>query len=244
MAVFYIFRKGLVPDAAATLRKKVRAKSPSGRLPAGARRRSSRAHFRSAVFMLFPFVEEFFRNPSAVGSLVPSSRELTDKVMAPIDFATARCIVEYGPGTGVFTDLIIRRRGAGTVVVLVEVNERFCALLKERYAGQPNVHVVLGSADETVQHLQAVNAPPADYVVCGLPFTSLPLRQGWRILEHTRQVLWPDGKLILFQYSLQNTKLFERFFQLLNQTHVLLNLPPAYVLTYAPKSEAPMPDEG
>ncbi|MFC7670339.1 class I SAM-dependent methyltransferase [Hymenobacter humi] len=171
-----------------------------------------------------------------VGSLVPSSQELTDKVMEPIDFATAQCIVEYGPGTGVFTDVIIQRRRAETVVLLVELNEEFCKLLKERYAGQPNVHVVLGSADKTGEYLQEINAPQAEYVVCGLPFTSLPLRLDYRILEHTRDVLPPDGKLILFQYSLQNTKLFERFFRLESQTHVLLNLPPAHVLVYTPEA--------
>src|SRR6476661_9605434 len=95
--------------------------------------------------MLSPFVEEFLRNPATVGSLVPSSRELTEAVMAPIDFARAGCIVEYGPGTGVFTDIIIRRRRAETVVLLVEVNRRFCQLLQQRYSGQPNVHVVHGS---------------------------------------------------------------------------------------------------
>lgn len=184
--------------------------------------------------MLSPFVEEFFRNPAVVGSLVPSSRELTAQVMAPIDFATARCIVEYGPGTGVFTDVIMQRRRAETVVLLVEVNEQFCKLLQERYRGQPNVHVVCGSADQTAQFLAEINAPRAEYVVCGLPFSSLPLRLGWRILEHTREVLRPDGKLILFQYSLQNTKLFERFFRLERQAHVLLNLPPAHVLVYTP----------
>jgi phospholipid N-methyltransferase len=185
--------------------------------------------------MVSPFVEEFFRNPAVVGSLVPSSRELTSQVMAPIDFATARCIVEYGPGTGVFTDVIIKRRRAETVVVLVESNERFCELLRERYSGQPHVHVVHGSADKTGQYLQEVGAPLTEYVVCGLPFTSLPLRLDWRILEHTRDLLLPAGKLILFQYSLRNTKLFERFFHLLDHTHVLLNMPPAHVLVYAPK---------
>lgn len=190
--------------------------------------------------MLPSFVKEFFRNPSEVGSLVPSSQELTDKVMAPIDFSRAKCIVEYGPGTGVFTDAIMQRRRAETVVLLVEVNEQFCKLLKERYAGQPNVHVVLGSADETGDYLKALDAPPAEYVVCGLPFTSMPIRLDWRILEHTRQVLLPTGKLILFQYSLQSTKLFERFFRLVNQTHVLLNLPPAYVLVYSPLGVPPV----
>jgi phospholipid N-methyltransferase len=184
--------------------------------------------------MLPQFVKEFFRNPAVVGSLVPSSQELTDQVMAPIDFSKANCIVEYGPGTGVFTDAIIQRRRAETVLLLVEVNEEFCRLLKERYAGQPNVHVVLGSADKTAEYLRAIDAPPAEYVVCGLPFSSMPLRLDWRILEHTREILLPNGKLILFQYSLQNTKLFERFFCLVQQKHVLRNLPPAYVLVYTP----------
>lgn len=190
--------------------------------------------------MLSPFVEQFFRNPAAVGSLIPSSPELTEKVIAPIDFTTARCIVEYGPGTGVFTDLLIARRRADTVLLLVEVNEEFCKLLQQRYSGQPNVHIIPGSADKTGEYLAAVGAPPPDFVVCGLPFSSLPLRLGWRILHHTQQLLRKSrGRLVLFQYSRENIKLFERFFHLLDQQHVLLNLPPAYVLTYVPNDATP-----
>lgn len=185
------------------------------------------------------FVEEFFRNPATVGSLVPSSQALTDKVMESIDFASAGCIVEYGPGTGVFTDILIQRRTADTVLVVVEVNERFCELLQERYSGQPNVHVIHGSADKTNEYLAARGIARADYVVCGLPFSSLSRHLGWRILECTRQILLPDGKLILFQYSLQNKRLFERFFRLVNDTYVLLNLPPAHVLEFAPQSTLP-----
>ncbi|UOQ64722.1 class I SAM-dependent methyltransferase [Hymenobacter volaticus] len=185
------------------------------------------------------FVGEFFRNPATVGSLIPSSRELTNKVIEPIDFATASCIVEYGPGTGVFTDILMQRRKAETVLVLVEVNRRFAQLLRERYSGQPNLHVIHGSAHQTGQYLQKIGVDQVDYVLCGLPFSSLPRRLGWRILEHTRQILLPAGKLILFQYSLQNKKLFGRFFRQLDEAHVLLNLPPAYVLVYEPTPEVP-----
>ncbi|TGE29325.1 class I SAM-dependent methyltransferase [Hymenobacter metallicola] len=186
------------------------------------------------------FLEEFLRNPATVGSLVPSSRELTDQVVAPIDFATARCIVEYGPGTGVFTDVLMARRRPETTIVLVEVSRRFCQLLQQRYASHTNVHIVHGSADRTAEYLRQRGLERADYVVCGLPFSSLPRRLGWRILEHTRQVLKPEGRLVLFQYSLRNTRLFDRFFRLLRQEHVLLNLPPAYVLTYVPSPTDPV----
>jgi phospholipid N-methyltransferase len=181
------------------------------------------------------FVEEFFRNPATVGSLIPSSRELTNKVVEPIDFARASCIVEYGPGTGVFTDVLMQRRRPETVLVVVEANRRFARLLQERYAGHPNVHIIHGSADRIGEYLREWGLAEADYVVCGLPFSSLPRRLGWRVLEHTRQVLAPAGRLILFQYSLRNRRLFERFFRLCGHTHMLLNLPPAYVLVYEPR---------
>ncbi|WP_375433970.1 class I SAM-dependent methyltransferase [uncultured Hymenobacter sp.] len=184
------------------------------------------------------FVGEFFRNPATVGSLIPSSGELTNKVTEPIDFTTARCIVEYGPGTGVFTDILIQRRKAETVIVLVEVNRRFAQLLRQRYVGQPNVYIIHGSADQTGEYLHKRGISEVDYVVCGLPFSSLPRRLGWRILEHTRKILLSSGKLILFQYSLQNKKLFGKFFRPLDETHVLLNLPPAYVLVYEPTPAA------
>ncbi|TYZ14379.1 SAM-dependent methyltransferase [Hymenobacter lutimineralis] len=187
------------------------------------------------------FLEEFLRNPATVGSLVPSSRELTDNVTAPIDFSSASCIVEYGPGTGVFTDILMARRRPETVLVLVEVSRRFCQLLQARYADHANVYILHGSADKTGDYLRKLGLPKPDYVVCGLPFSSLPRRLGWRILEHTRELLLPAGQLILFQYSLRNTRLFERFFQPIGQEHVLLNLPPAYVLRYQPLRAAPAP---
>lgn len=190
------------------------------------------------------FFGEFFRNPATVGSLVPSSQALTGKVIEPIDFAHAGCIVEYGPGTGVFTDLLIKRRRPETVIVLVEVSRRFCELLQKRYADQPNVHVIHGSADKTGEYLRPLGIGQVDYVVCGLPFSSLPRRLSWRILEHTQRLLAPAGKLILFQYSLHNMKLFGKFFRLRKQEHVLRNLPPAYVLLFEPaglKAETPPP---
>ncbi len=183
------------------------------------------------------FVEEFLRNPGAVGSLLPSSPELREQVLAPIDFARARCIVEYGPGTGVFTDGLVARRRLDTALVLLEVNPHFAEQLRQRYVGHANVHVLEASAEDTGAHLARLGLGRADYVVCGLPFSSLPRELGQRIIAHTRQVLAPAGRLILFQYSLRNRKLFEQHFRLSGHAHVLLNLPPAYVLEYEPRPE-------
>ncbi len=49
------------------------------------------------------FLLEYIKNPSKVGAIAPSSRYLADGMIQSIDFNSAECIVEYGPGTGVFT---------------------------------------------------------------------------------------------------------------------------------------------
>ena len=38
-----------------------------------------------------------------VGSVIPSSRVLIEKMLEPVDWANTRVFVEYGPGVGTFT---------------------------------------------------------------------------------------------------------------------------------------------
>ena len=55
------------------------------------------------------FLRGFFKNPVMVGSVIPSSRILIDKMLAPVDWETCRLFVEYGPGVGTFTHEILSR---------------------------------------------------------------------------------------------------------------------------------------
>ncbi len=50
---------------------------------------------------------EFIKKPLVIGTITPSSKKLAKRVMERIDFSSAETIVEYGPGTGVFTKEII-----------------------------------------------------------------------------------------------------------------------------------------
>jgi phospholipid N-methyltransferase len=64
-----------------------------------------------------------------------------------IDFKCARYIVEYGSGTGVFTEKIVKRRKKDTKVLLFENNKEFFNLLKEKYKDESNIYVVNDSAE-------------------------------------------------------------------------------------------------
>src|ERR1700744_3178085 len=78
------------------------------------------------------FLRQFRSAPRSVGAIVPSSRELAEAMIAPVDFAKARVIVEFGPGTGVMTTAIVKKLGPDTRYVGVEINETFCQTLTVR----------------------------------------------------------------------------------------------------------------
>src|SRR5262249_43345723 len=55
------------------------------------------------------FARNFLQHPKMLGSLVPSSRFLIDRLLNKIDWKRARTLVEYGPGVGTITSHILQR---------------------------------------------------------------------------------------------------------------------------------------
>lgn len=50
------------------------------------------------------FLLEYIKNPRYIGAVAPSGKQLASKMISEIDFEKAKCIIEYGPGTGAFTE--------------------------------------------------------------------------------------------------------------------------------------------
>ena len=173
---------------------------------------------------------EFLKHPRKIGAVAPSGKHLSAKMMTPIDFASAKVIVEYGPGTGSFTRELIARRKPDTVLILIEQNKAFYEQLRASFDSLPNLFIMHGSAENVGQYLEACGAHSADYFVSGLPFTSLPAAVSDSILNATKPALGQEGKFITFQYSLVKKKFFEQYFQLTDCLREIRNLPPAYVL--------------
>ena len=173
---------------------------------------------------------EFLKHPRRIGAIAPSGKQLAAKMMAPIDFASAKVIVEYGPGTGSFTRELAARKRSDTVLILIEQNKTFCEQLKASFDSLPNLFIMHGSAANVGQYLEARGVPGADYIVSGLPFTSLPAAVSDQILNATKPALGQEGRFITFQYSLVKKKFFEQYFQITDCRKVIKNLPPAYVL--------------
>ena len=173
---------------------------------------------------------EFLKHPRRIGAIAPSGRHLSAEMMAPIDFVAARVIVEYGPGTGSFTKELAARRRSDTILILIEQNETVYKQLKASFGDLPNLFIMHGSAMNVGQYLESCGVHSADYIVSGLPFTSLPADVSDHILNATKPALGQKGKFITFQYSLVKKKFFERYFQITDCLRVIKNLPSAFVL--------------
>lgn len=176
------------------------------------------------------FIKQYFLHPRQVGAVKPSSKRLAKRMLHHVNFEKARCIAEYGPGTGVFTDEIIRLKKDDTLFLIFEVNDSFCEKLKKKYENVPNTHVIHDSAEHIGLYLCKYNVPRVNYVISGLPFASLPAEESDRILKECRKYLSTRGLFITFQYTLLKVKLFQRYFSIAMVERENLNIPPAYVL--------------
>ncbi|WP_458415139.1 class I SAM-dependent methyltransferase [Schinkia sp. CFF1] len=177
------------------------------------------------------FFLQYMLNPRKVGAVYPSSGYLAEKMISSVCFDEANYIVEYGPGTGVFTEKILKYRKPATVVMLIENNIEFYRLLKEKYNNQKNLIIVHGSAEDIDSHLNEFNIPYIDYVISGLPFASLPKNVSEAILDKTQSILGSNGKFITFQYTLFKKAFISEFFKQIDVKREYRNVPPAYVFS-------------
>lgn len=176
------------------------------------------------------FFREYVKNIRTVGAVLPSSRFLARKVVADINFATAKTIVQFGPGTGSFTREIVARRKKGTTILLIEKNETFCRQLEDEFGRTKDVIIINDSAENLGALLKRHKLPAqVDYIVSGLPFASLPSAVTENVLvaakRHTKQ-----GYFITFQYTLLKKPLFTKYFSQITISREVKNIPPAYVL--------------
>jgi phospholipid N-methyltransferase len=156
-------------------------------------------------------------------------------MMEHVDFAAADFIVEYGAGTGVFTDKILSNRKADTLVMVIESNAGFCEALKLKYRNEENLIIIHGGAENIDLYMKKYGISSIDYIISGLPFASLPGHISRMILTKTKQFLKGNGKFITFQYSHFKKAYFSTFFRCLDVKWEMRNFPPAYVLTFGKK---------
>ncbi len=188
----------------------------------------------SGVAERLEFLGAFLRKPARTGSLAPSSVSLARAMIYGCDLKHAKTVVELGPGTGAFTRLILDRLGKQTRFIALELDAQHVSRLQERF---PRMRVYRDSA-ERVQKYLPQPAKKADYIISGLPWANIQVKDQDRILDALLVSLSPDGMFTTFAYWharwLPRARKFrerlESHFAEVKTSHVIWkNVPPAVV---------------
>ncbi len=181
------------------------------------------------------FMRQFVRHPGQTGAVAPSSAGLADLITDSAGLADASVVIEWGPGTGVFTEKILRKKRHDALFFALEMNQDFVAATQSRC---PGVTVYHDSAANTRRYLEQHGRTHCDCVLCGLPWASFdePLQD--TLLDTLIAILRPGGRFLTFAY-LQGLllpagqrfrgKLRSRFAHVTTTRTVWANLPPAFV---------------
>ena len=171
------------------------------------------------------FFKGFLRHPAMVGSIIPSSRALVNKMLAPVDWGRVKLFVEYGPGVGTYTVPILERLGPDAELVAIDTNPDFVTFLR-REISDPRFHAVRGSAADVRRIIADLGHEQADYVLSGLPFSTLPAGVGDRIAAETAAVLKSDGAFLVYQVSGKVRAYLAPHFARIERGFEWLNIPP------------------
>ncbi|MGN6121950.1 MAG: class I SAM-dependent methyltransferase [Sphingomonas oligoaromativorans] len=187
---------------------------------------ADRKRARKALGPMAMFFRGFLKHPVMVGSIIPSSKTLINRMLEPVDWANTKLFVEYGPGVGTFTRPILERLAPDATLVAIDTNPDFCDYLK-RSISDSRLQIVNGSAADVVEILTELGLGKADYTISGLPFSTLPAGVGPAIAKATAAALKPGGSFLVYQFRPSVRNIIAPFFQRVDHAFEPINVPPA-----------------
>jgi len=161
-----------------------------------------------------------------VGSIIPSSKVLIEKMLKPVDWSTTRLFVEYGPGVGTFTRPILERLGPDAKLIAIDTNPDFIDYLNGDIDDDRFI-AIHGSAADVEKIIAEHGFDHADYILSGLPFSTLPPGVGEKIGEATSRAIRHGGAFLVYQFSPKVRDFIAPHFERIDRGFELINVPPA-----------------
>lgn len=172
------------------------------------------------------FFSGFLKHPVMVGSVIPSSAKLIDKMLAPVDWDNCKLFVEYGPGVGTFCRPILERMAPDATLIAIDTNADFIRYLNHTITDS-RFTAVHGSAADVESIVAEHGHQAADFVLSGLPFSTLPAGVGPAIAAATQRVIRPGGAFLVYQFSPKVRDFLAPHFARIDHDMEWWNVPPA-----------------
>jgi len=185
------------------------------------------------------FLRGFLKHPVMVGSVVPSTRILIDRMLEPVEWRTCRLFVEYGPGVGTFTQHILERIPADATLITIDTNPDFTEYVGRKFTDS-RLRPITGSAAQVREIMADCGFEEADYILSGLPFSTLPPGLGPVIAAETAAALRPGGAFLVYQFSPKVREFIDPHFNQIDRGFEWKNIPPATLFWAWKDGDAPV----
>lgn len=170
---------------------------------------------------------DLIKNFKTTGTITPSSKNLVRRLLSPINFVDARCVVELGPGNGCVTRSILERMQSDSILVCLDVNNDFVAQLNK--IQDSRLRVYNACASSMCKILDDLGIHKVDYIVSSLPLALIDGEMVENILFAVDSNLKKGGRFLQYQYSLANYSDVKYFFRKVKLRFTMRNMPPAFV---------------
>jgi phospholipid N-methyltransferase len=186
----------------------------------------------------FQFLQAFLKNPLKVGAIAPSSPELASKMIEGINADEDNVVLELGVGTGAITKFLQERIPNPSAYLGIELDRDLVKTLNRNYE---DLQIVCGNACDAYSIHKKSGLGRVRYIICCLPFVSLPNEVGERILGEVDRFMQKGCTFRTFQYAHgyympSAIKLREFMRQRYGKSRrsklIVKNVPPAYTLTW------------
>lgn len=176
------------------------------------------------------FFQAFLKSPKTVASMIPSSPFLERRLVKAARLDSAGTVVELGSGTGGTTRALLKAMPDGSNLLAMERTGEFVAGLNR--IGDPRLHVVHGCASTLATELESRGLGPADAVISGIPFSTLPPDLCKQIIAAVHDALRPQGRFVAYQFSGRVADYARPLFGSPHREHEVRNVPPLKVFTW------------
>lgn len=161
---------------------------------------------------------------------MPSSQEACRAMVDGIPWDEVEYIVELGPGTGVFTEHIVRCARNDAKLLAIELEDSYIAGLEQRFGHA--MEIVQASAHQLDKLVEGRSWPRIDLIISGLPF-NLPQDVRDPLFETIKRRTQSGMRYRCFTYFPAGMKRAYRDFYHPRPRLVWRNFPPMWI--YEPK---------
>ncbi len=170
----------------------------------------------------FDFLKETLQNLKAAGSKLISNNAI-QKMIGPIDFLEADCIIQLEAGKGKLTETLLEEMKPTGKLLCFKSDEKDIQALRQ--LEDDRLEIIEDSPENMGEYLEDNGFMKANYIVSSLPLHDLPKELSDSLLKVIQERLERDGYYSQLQYKVKSGAIFEKHFNDVKMKLVIGTIP-------------------